>query len=174
MKDVEIHVESMDDKTSELASRIKYIDVDWQELPSSMSNLKLLAGEEGAFRLIETYNGESIYIPIEPKASHPIVRLLGEKKARELSAVYGGGRLHVPKKDAIMRQVRMRSIVEARKSGASITDLAREHNLTARRVLQILAVIREKNNRVQEGTELEMASPGNEEVHGSFTGRRPR
>jgi hypothetical protein len=49
-----------------------------------------------------------------------------------------GDRLSVPKTDAVLRQIKYRTIQRKRRKGASIASLARTFDLTPRRILQIL------------------------------------
>lgn len=111
--------------------------LNWDELPRGLREIKDLIGPGAALILAEEYGGGPLYVPSRIRENHPLVQLIGLEKLRRLSLVCGGDKLHVPKVDAIERQFRTRRILSLRQTGRSITSLAREFNLTCRRVRQI-------------------------------------
>ncbi len=113
--------------------------IDWENLPSGLSDIRRIAGAPTAIALARSYGGHSVYIPRRVNEAHPLVALLGPEAVEALGSVYGGERINVPKADSILRQLRCRSIRAARRNGATVAALATEHGLTRRRVLQILA-----------------------------------
>lgn len=113
--------------------------IDWDALPEKMRTLQMVLGSDALFRLSRTYGGASIYVPQKSKEAHPLQQLLGCEAMDSLIAAYGGERLDVPKLDPLFRQLRKQDIKQAREEGCDIASLASRHNLSRRRVLQILA-----------------------------------
>lgn len=114
------------------------VDLDWDCLPSGLKELKGVVGPGAALAICAAFGGRALYVPADPGPDHPLVRLLGESAAKRLCSLLAGDRLHVPKMDAVTRQLRVKEIHRRRKKGSSVTSLAREFNLTQRRVHQIL------------------------------------
>ncbi len=113
--------------------------LDWDIMPRGLRELRNLVGPGAAVLLAEEYGGGPVYIPCRLREDHPLAELMGEQRFARLAAVYGGDKLHVPKADAIVRQMRMRRIRRLRGEGWTVASLAREFNLTRRRVRQICA-----------------------------------
>ncbi len=113
--------------------------LDWEALPAGLQELHALVGAAPTILLAEAFGGTSVYVPCRPHSDHPLVACIGMAAALLLATTYGGEKLHIPKVDAIERQVRSAQLRQLREQGMSITLLAREFNLTPRRVRQILA-----------------------------------
>lgn len=124
-------------RAQELEPEIEQID--WHSLPNGLARLKELLGPEAALKLSRTHGGTMLYVPRQIKEQHPLFALLGPEAAKMLAAACGGDRLEIPKPDAVFRQFRKKRIITARKQGQSIAALAERHNLSRRRILQILA-----------------------------------
>ncbi len=114
-------------------------DIDWSLVPGSLLELKHIAGGAAALSLVFTYGGCRIYMPSNIRPNHPLSSLLGYSASLALAKAYGGCRINIPKIDAILRQLRIKDIRHDRSRGASIEYLARKHNLSRRRVQQLLA-----------------------------------
>lgn len=119
------------------SAAIEWSELDWDTLPQGLRDIKDLLGPGAAIVLAEEYGGGAVYVPSRIWEGHPLVGILGWNKARILSMIYGGDKLHVPKVDAIERQFRKRRILNLRQAGRSIASLAREFNLSCRRVRQL-------------------------------------
>lgn len=115
------------------------LSLNWSELPTGLRLIQHVAGSDAALALAKAYGGTSIYVPRTISPQHPLRLLLSEEQAQALSLTFGGDRLDIPKTDAVLRQLRKRRILASRNQGASIAALATEHNLSRRRILQILA-----------------------------------
>ena len=115
----------------------EWAEIDWSALPRGLQDIKAHVGLGAALVLAEEYGGGAVYVPSRVRDGQVLARLIGPEKARRLSDAYGGDKLHVPKVDAIERQFRTRRIVTLRKAGRTVASLAREFNLTCRRVRQI-------------------------------------
>ncbi|MDY7001973.1 MAG: Mor transcription activator family protein [Thermodesulfobacteriota bacterium] len=115
------------------------IDLDWSALPAGLRKLKAIVGPRAALALAATYGGGSLYVPARPGPRHRLSRLLGRKNARRLAQTYAGETLKIPKPDAVLRQIREKDILRRKKNGEPVSRLARDYNLTHRRVMQILA-----------------------------------
>lgn len=114
-------------------------DIDWENLPLTITRLNEALGAEATLALLASHGGANLYVPRTIKDGHPLSQVLEPEDAATLCAIYGGERLDIPKIDAILRQMRKKDIKAARKQGESIADLAMRHRLSRRRVLQILA-----------------------------------
>ncbi len=115
------------------------VDLDWSALPAGLRDLKGIVGPGAALALAAAYGGGSLYVPAEAGPKHRLSRLLGEETARRLCRACAGDTLKVPKPDAVLRQIRKKDILRRKKNGEPVSRLARDYNLTQRRVMQILA-----------------------------------
>ncbi len=122
--------------------------IDWNQVPGSLLELKRIAGDAAALSLVFTYGGCRIYMPSNIRPNHPLVAIMGNPASKALAEAYGGSRINIPKKDTIMRQLRIKDIQCDHNNGASIDFLARKHNLSRRRVQQLLAQSRNGRDRM--------------------------
>lgn len=122
-----------------MAALHEWAELDWSDLPNGLQDIKEVVGPGAAFILAEEYGGGAVYVPYRIRDNHPLVELIGMDKACRLAETFGGDKLHIPKVDAIERQFRTRRIVKLRQAGRTVASLAREFNLTCRRVRQICA-----------------------------------
>jgi Mor family transcriptional regulator len=110
-------------------------------LPPVLADLSEIIGLGAALRLAEAFGGTEIYVPRDPPADHPVTQAIGLEAAQRLAQYLGtltsGGRIDVPKGDALSRARRNRAIVEAVAAGASKQQLARTHGLTTRWVRSV-------------------------------------
>jgi len=113
--------------------------LDWQALPPTLQALRRLVGAAATVLLAESHGGAVVYVPLLPTADHPLAACIGLPAVRQLSRVYGGEKFHVPKLDAIQRQVRQARLRHLHGLGTSVHELARTFSLTPRRVRQLLA-----------------------------------
>lgn len=114
-------------------------DLDWGLLPHSLLEIKHIAGGTAALSLAFEYGGCRLYMPSNVRSNHPLVTLMGYPATQALAKAYGGSRINIPKKDAILRQLRMKDMQRERSKGATIDYLARKHKLSRRRVQQLFA-----------------------------------
>ena len=115
------------------------VDLDWSALPAGLRDLKGIVGPGAALALSAAYGGGSLYVPASPGPEHRLSRILGQENARLLCRACAGDTLKVPKPDAVLRQIREKDILRRKKNGEPTSRLARDYNLTQRRVMQILA-----------------------------------
>jgi len=110
-------------------------------LPPVLADLAEIIGLGAALRLAEAYGGTEIYVPRTPGPDHPVAQVIGLEAARRLGEYLGtptsGGRIEVPKGDALSRSRRNRAIVAAVVQGASKQQVARQHGLTTRWVRRL-------------------------------------
>lgn len=119
--------------------------IDWRQVPGSLLELKHIVGSTAALRLVFAYGGCRIYMPSNIRPNHPLAAIMGGPAFKALAAAYGGSRINIPKKDAILRQLRFKDIQCDRRNGKSIDYLAQKHNLSRRRVQQLLAQSQTRN-----------------------------
>ena len=85
----------------------------------TLGTLIRIIGREGAFRFVEAFAGENIYIPVRCTKTSRIVAAIGVELATVLGASeLGMGKIKVP-------VARLWRIVEHRQRGASISQIAR-------------------------------------------------
>jgi Mor family transcriptional regulator len=72
-----------------------------------------------------------------PESYLSIAEVIGEDAARALCAVFGGEAIYIPKLDSVENAQRVAAI-RREYNGVNIPQLARKHNLTIRRVQQIV------------------------------------
>jgi len=107
-------------------------------LPESLNGLARVIGLPAALILVKNYGGSRLYIPKSINKGHYIHKIIGTRAAKNLSLYYGGDTLSVPKAAVAVRAARDRSIKQRYSNGTSASSLAREYNLTERRVWDIL------------------------------------
>jgi len=125
------------------------VKLDWEALPQGMRELKDVVGPGAALAICAKWGGRTLYIPSRARADHPLSLLLGAEAATRLCTAMAGDRLSVPKTDAVMRQIKYRSIQRKKREGASIASLARAFDLTPRRILQILDAMEANQSEIE-------------------------
>ena len=99
-----------------------------------------LLGPEGLAALAANRGGRRVRIPKRIPPGHWLAGLLGREAADLLASRYGGCRLYVPRGRAAAD--RRRCILELRRQGRSVAEIARATGLSDRRVWQVLAATR--------------------------------
>jgi hypothetical protein len=108
-------------------------------LPPLARELVDVLGIEPTLALVRRFGGQTIYVPLEPKADHPVTLCLGEELARKLGKwTIRGDFIPVPKCEALLRAKRNAGIVTAC-TDKPINAIAQEHGLTRRQVFRIKA-----------------------------------
>ena len=125
----------------------------WTELIEHLpDNTKLIwraVGDLRQFwRLLHAFGGQNIRVPrVLPKdKNHALRKSLGVACLRKLMAVFGGTSIYVPRCTALMNRLRQRDIIKdfshrtrrGSSSTAAVSNLARRHGISDRRVWQIL------------------------------------
>ena len=104
--------------------------------------LKLIAqatSAEAAAKLVETFPGKRIYIPIEIDESHELSRTIGIEQAERLSNRYGGFYVELPTGVAMRNFTRDKQIVdEYYNQGRSTLELGRKYSLSPRQIMRIV------------------------------------
>lgn len=110
-------------------------------IPKVLQELIDLIGQDAAVALAMEYGGRAVYVPVRlgVRGGAALVGIIPDEAIARLCEVYGGEKLHIPKVDALLRAARLEQMREQRASGMSISQLAKEHDLSGRRVRQILA-----------------------------------
>lgn len=110
------------------------IYIDQKILPGIIQDIAALIGLAGALDLVDHHKGTLMWIPVEFKPDHVLVKIVGPEAALKLINEYGGERLEIPKCENAIRAVRDGEIKSSDKSQA---NLAREYNLTVRQIRNI-------------------------------------
>ena len=123
------------------ALRLSQEEREWEEillhLPNNVRQL---------WRVLHAYGGQDLRVPRqEPKRDSPL-RRLGLRCLRKLMAAFGGTRVYVPRCNALLGKLRQREIIEgfSRHTGhglsstAAVAALAQRHDMSDRRIWQIL------------------------------------
>jgi hypothetical protein len=108
-------------------------------LPFNLLEVVQITDEDTTMRLVYHFGGSRIYIPKYPKEGKGISQAIGLEAANKLAANYGGDYLHIPFCKALKQEMRDRQILAARRQGAKTAELAKQFNLSQRRVQEIIA-----------------------------------
>lgn len=115
---------------------------DLDHLPQQLKDLVDIIGLPAVQRLVQHYGGVRVVVPEKMHAHHPLARLLGLEVAERLSHHYARERIDVPKALGAILAVRNAVIARDNAQGVSARRLALMHNLTERRIWEILAAQR--------------------------------
>lgn len=124
-----------------MLSHLAQSDIDLRQLPPQIRLLSDCMGLPATLRLLQAKGGTQYNVPMCGDNSPILIAIVGLVAARALSAEYGGQTLSVPKLDKVLTQLRNRMIVTAAET-SSLTELARQHQLTTRQISNILAACR--------------------------------
>lgn len=134
------------------ALRLAQEEREWEEilhhLPDNVRQLwDALRDTRLLWRVLQAYGGRNVRVPRqEPDANNPLRRRLGLRCVRKLMAAFGGTFVYVPRCNALREKLRQREIIEAfgrhtahgLSSTAAVAALALRHDLSDRRIWQIL------------------------------------
>lgn len=120
---------------SELVERTSELT---EYLPGSLREVATLLGLPTTLKLVEAFGGTRVWIPQDCPPLHPLVRALGRAAADRLCARYGLEFFAVPRAVVALRWLRDRDI-RRRYNTATAAQLAREYELTERRIWAIVA-----------------------------------
>lgn len=112
---------------------------DLSENPT-FDSIKILTGIEVANKLSELFGGRCLEIPLHARPNSQLALAVGMDAAKEIINVYGGMRWTVPSTPG--RRVR---VIEMRKNGHSLSEIAKEERITTRGVAYILETEAAKN-----------------------------
>lgn len=127
-----------------------------QHLPSSAQNLIRLIGLPNTMQLVNEFGGTTFPVAVGTTSKgqarfEMLAEVIGTEAADILTAEYAREHLYIPNCKAAMRKARDRAIhgrfdalsMQGYSSNAAVAELAREHNLSDRRVWEILKVLPE-------------------------------
>lgn len=97
--------------------------------------LSALMHRETLIKLEEKYGGQYLYIPSH-EPTQELVKTIGSITARALTYRYGGSDIYIPKR-AFLKD-RNNRIVEDKKSGTSIIELAAKYRIKTRTIKLII------------------------------------
>lgn len=111
-------------------------------LPESIKAMIATLGEPIAWLLVEHFGGLSLKVPLGSRTggllTRRLIEVLGEADARRVMETYGGEIVYIPACRAALRDVRDQRIIDGYAGGASVAQLAAQHQLSARQVEKIL------------------------------------
>lgn len=99
-------------------------------------------GEKNTQALVREYGGMDVYVPISLPANHWLLQLFGEALAAEISRLFAGCTIYVPKGVRAVQSARDLLICHLAKSH-KVRELVRRFGLCERRIYQILRKGRE-------------------------------
>ena len=134
------------------ALRLSQEEREWEEillhLPNNVRQLwDALRDTRQLWRVLHAYGGQDLRVPRqEPKRDSPLRRRLGLRCLRKLMTAFEGTRVYVPRCNALLGKLRQREIIEgfSRHTGhglsstAAVAALAQRHDMSDRRIWQIL------------------------------------
>ena len=103
------------------------------------ADLEEVIGTEATIKLCEHWPGIPMRVPCRVTPASAIAQVIGLDAARALAVAFGGMPITPPRLRHMMRDVRNRAIAQERKSGASVEQIARRHEMTVRQVYNVLA-----------------------------------
>ena len=99
-------------------------------------------GLKTALEIVEVRGGARLYVPKRPHRDHWLSEVIGWDKLRDLSAIYGGEEIQVPKCAARSRHALEREIAAASSAGASTAELALRFHYTEAGIRKLLNRVR--------------------------------
>lgn len=116
---------------------------DW---PQGLVDVAELIGAELALVLAEHVGGVPHYVPKEPESNHKLAKFIGLPALRQLSTVYGGDWLTVPKYAAAKyKRVKIRQLLN---QGASFRETALGADATVRWVTEVARDMRNESQQL--------------------------
>lgn len=127
-------------------------EINMDRLPPGLRELVDALGFTGALRLVQARGGQSVLVPKTLNLERPtpaVQRLLDELgSVRAVAALidWRGGETinHLPKYDAIARQLRHAHVRQLRREGYSANEIAQATNYSRRWVMDVLSQARDE------------------------------
>lgn len=107
-------------------------------VPDFVVELAEQLGGNAAFKLLELYGGQVLYVPVQAASDHPMRAMLGDANFEALVKAFPGERMELPKNDALTRQHRHRLVLELLERGYKHNEIAARTNYTRRHVINVL------------------------------------
>jgi hypothetical protein len=111
-------------------------------MPDLLQELADAIGGPALEKLLGEYGGVHLRVPRNARPGHPIAAVIGMSAYEQLVQIFGGECLSMPKRQSVRLEQRNLEIVSRRQAGESVDHIAREYDLTVRRVFSILAQYR--------------------------------
>jgi hypothetical protein len=119
------------------AEHLKYVDPD--QLPPQVRELVRCIGLSETYTLLKDRGGAPLYIPETYDRAWVLRQMLEPESVMSLIKAYHGRQIEMPKADKILLQLRNNHIREQKKeTGMNNCQIAIEHNLSRRHVINIL------------------------------------
>nr|VFK58226.1 MAG: Mor transcription activator family protein [Candidatus Kentron sp. UNK]VFK68327.1 MAG: Mor transcription activator family protein [Candidatus Kentron sp. UNK] len=126
-----------------------------EDLPKDIRLLVDLVGIEKTRRIVEAYGGTSLRVPAAGSKGGRLAALIGEEEARAIIRVCAGTPLYIPRMYKTILAVRNARIRNAFREGATAARIALAHDLTERRIREILA--EDKHEHAPDGAARQLA-----------------
>lgn len=107
-------------------------------IPDFVVELVEQLGGNVAFKLLELYGGQVLYVPVQAASDHPMRATLGGAGFEALVKAFPGERLELPKNDSLTRQHRHRLVLTLLERGYKHNEIAARTNYTRRHVINVL------------------------------------
>lgn len=116
--------------------------IDFNLLPGQLKLIARQCGLECMWAVWRHYGGGHVSVPFTVDACHPLAATLGLEYAQLLCAQFAPTTLYIAKghgaQMAIRLGVRNLTIVEERKAGRTLFEIARAYDLSERQVINVL------------------------------------
>lgn len=123
-------------------------------MPPILAEIAGVIGLDDTLKLVKHFGGIRIYVPASPRKvrpEHPLAIAIGLDPARQLTEVFAGAELPIPKMDDWRIKVRNAEISRLyREDGWPAWRIARRYSITERYVWEILSRSREAEDDRQE------------------------
>ncbi|MGD1908181.1 MAG: Mor transcription activator family protein [Leptolyngbyaceae cyanobacterium] len=97
-----------------------------------------MLGVDVAQKIITQFGGQRITVPVQTNFLHPLCQAIGVEAFGQFTYYFGGERLHIPTDRIAKIPLRNARICAEHTKGDSINVLVQRHNLSYRRIQQIL------------------------------------
>ena len=107
-----------------------------------MRDLVDVVGLKAALEIVEVRGGARLYVPKRPNRDHWLSEVIGWDKLQDLSSIYGGEEIQIPKCAARSRHALEQEIATASSTGASTAKLALRYRYTEAGIRKLLHQVR--------------------------------
>jgi Mor family transcriptional regulator len=110
-----------------------------QRLPKLLSEIAGLIGVSSACLLARRFGGTRLTFSCRRNTYNAVVDMLGPENAAKLAKHYDAEEVAIPRASRLETFLKHRDVVQRRREGTKVRDLALQYRLTERQIWQILA-----------------------------------